>query len=241
MHSQDVERAKVKARIKALAEKTVSNGCTEAEAMSAAEMVGRLLEQYALSMDEIDIREERCLQVAIPYGGKRVRPIAYCLPAIARFCDCKFWTHSEEHTYVFYGLEPDTELAQYLFHVVEASMRSGLADFKNNHPELSGTDLRSASRSFQLGMADRLGERLDAMLRKREASVAAKASTGTALVVAKRRIVDDAFANTGIKLVSAGGGGGYYGDKGAFHSGREAGNGVNLNRPVNGSGRALLA
>ena len=41
---------------------------------------------------------------------------------------------------MFYGLEPDTELARYLFHVVEAAMRSGLADFKNNHPELSGTD-----------------------------------------------------------------------------------------------------
>jgi Protein of unknown function (DUF2786) len=41
----------VKARIKALTDKTVANGCTEAEAMSAAEMVRRLLERYALSMD----------------------------------------------------------------------------------------------------------------------------------------------------------------------------------------------
>ena len=59
--SQTTELTRVKARIKALAEKTVSNGCTEAEAMAAAEMVGRLLERYVLSMEEIDIREERCL------------------------------------------------------------------------------------------------------------------------------------------------------------------------------------
>ena len=39
------------------AEKTVSNGCNEAESMAAAEMVGRLLERYVLSMDEIDVRE----------------------------------------------------------------------------------------------------------------------------------------------------------------------------------------
>jgi Protein of unknown function (DUF2786) len=55
--NQTQELARIKARIKALTEKTVANGCTEAEAMSAAEMVGRLLERYALSMDEIS---ERC-------------------------------------------------------------------------------------------------------------------------------------------------------------------------------------
>ena len=38
--------------------------------MAAAEMVGRLLERYALSMEEIDVREERCVQIAVPIGGK---------------------------------------------------------------------------------------------------------------------------------------------------------------------------
>jgi hypothetical protein len=56
----------VKARIKALTDKTIANGCTEAEAMAAAEMVGRLLERYALSMDAIEIRTARCVQVAVP-------------------------------------------------------------------------------------------------------------------------------------------------------------------------------
>jgi len=45
------ELARVKTRVRALAEKTVSNGCTEAEALLAAEMVGRLLERYALMME----------------------------------------------------------------------------------------------------------------------------------------------------------------------------------------------
>jgi hypothetical protein len=68
---QTTELTRVKARIKALADKTVSNGCTEAEAMAAAEMVGRLLERYALSMEEIDVREQRCIQVEVPIGGKQ--------------------------------------------------------------------------------------------------------------------------------------------------------------------------
>ena len=89
--SQTTELTRVKARIKALAEKTVSNGCTEAEAMAAAEMVGRLLERYALSMEEIDVREALCVRVEVPIGGRQRRPIDGCVTSIARFCDCKVW------------------------------------------------------------------------------------------------------------------------------------------------------
>jgi hypothetical protein len=60
-HTQELSR--VTARIKTLTEKTVANGCTEAEVLSAAEMVGRPLERYALSMDEIEVRSARCVQV----------------------------------------------------------------------------------------------------------------------------------------------------------------------------------
>ena len=122
--SQTTELTRVKARIKALAEKTVSNGCTEAEAMAAAEMVGRLLERYALSMEEIDIREERCVQVEVPIGGKRRRPIDGCITAIARFCDCKVWVSRDAMmpTYVFFGFDADTALASYLFNIIDRAM-----------------------------------------------------------------------------------------------------------------------
>jgi hypothetical protein len=33
--------------------------------MAAAEMVRRLLERYALSMEEIDVHEQRCVQVEV--------------------------------------------------------------------------------------------------------------------------------------------------------------------------------
>ena len=81
--------------------------------MAAAEMVGRLLERYALSMEEIDLREERCVQVNVPIGGKQRRPIDGCVTAIARFCDCKVWVARDGMTpsYVFFGFEADTALA----------------------------------------------------------------------------------------------------------------------------------
>jgi uncharacterized protein DUF2786 len=232
----------VKARIKALAEKTVSNGCTEAEAMAAAEMVGRLLERYALTMEEVDVRAARCQQVEIPIGGQRRRPIDGCVPAIARFCDCKVWLSrgEQEAGYVFFGFEPDIALAAYLFAVVERAMRTGLTGFRRDHPRLTRVTLRRASRSFQQGMAVRVAERLDEMHRRREASVAAQRPTGTALTLAKHRVVEDAFRETSVRLVSPG--------RlrrmrlnGAFRRGQEAGDRVDLNRPVGGRHRGLIA
>ena len=162
---QTTELARVKARIKALAEKTISNGCTEAEAMAAAEMVGRLLERYALSMEEIDVREERCVQVEVPIGGKRRRPIDGCVTSIARFCDCKVWIARDGilPSYVFFGFDADTALASYLFNVIDRAMATALTAFRRTNPQLSGTRLRDASKSFQQGMAARIADRLDQM------------------------------------------------------------------------------
>ena len=80
--NQTLERSRVKARIRALAEKTTSNGCTEAEALSAAEMVGRLLERYALTMEQVDLRKTPCVQLEVFAGRQRRRPIDGCVVAV---------------------------------------------------------------------------------------------------------------------------------------------------------------
>jgi hypothetical protein len=239
--SQTTELVRVKARIRALAEKTVSNGCTEAEAMAAAEMVGRLLERYALSMQEIDVHQEVCVQVEVPVGGKQRRPIDGCVTAIARFCDCKVWISRDtgKPTYVFFGFEVDAALAGYLFHVIDRAMRTELTRFRGANPRLEGLTLRRASKSFQQGMAARVADRLDEMHQVRDASVAAQRSTGTALILVKHQIVDGAFRDTAIRLVAAGSLSRVR-MNGAFRHGLAAGDRVNLNRPVGDTGRALL-
>ena len=155
--TQTTELAQVKARIKALTDKTVANGCTEAEAMAAAEMVGRLLERYALSMDEIEVREARCVQAEVPLGGRRRRPIDGCVPTIARFCDCKVWLARARRQdpvpgsaraeagsrYVFFGFETDTALATYLFAVIDRAIRP--------RPPPSGRPTRSCGRCVCAG------------------------------------------------------------------------------------------
>jgi hypothetical protein len=252
--SQNIERARVKARIKALAEKTVANGCTEAEAMSAAEMVGRLLERYALTMDEIEIREARCVQAEVAIGRRR-RPIDGCVPMIARFCDCKVWLARAVRSdptaanfdwtqpgsrYVFFGFETDTALATYLFAVIDRALLTETGAFKRSNPQLRAVRLRRASASFQHGLAARVSARLESMHRAREAAVRAQRSTGTALILAKHRVVEDAFREMDVRLVSINA----IGQRqiaAAFRDGWTAGERVNLNRPVPGDAAGLLA
>jgi hypothetical protein len=239
--SQTTELARVKARIKALTEKTVSNGCTEAEAMAAAEMVGRLLERYALSMEEIDVREAHCVCIEVPIGGRQRRPIDGCVTSIARFCDCKVWISRDGDvpSYVYFGFESDTALASYLYSLINHAMRTELDIFRAAHPLLRAMRLRRASKSFQQGMAARIAERLEHMHQARDAHVAAQRPTGTALMLIKHRVVDDAFRETDIRLVSVAGLTRARMNE-AFRHGLSAGDRVNLNRPVQGVGNPLL-
>ena len=210
--------------------------------MAAADMVGRLLERYALTMQEVDVREEPCVQVEVPLGGVRRRPIDLCVPAIARFCDCKVWFSRDEAevSYVFFGFEADTSLAAYLLEVINRAIRTEFASFCVHCQRFKGAALRRASLSFQRGMATRVAERLNEMHQARDAGIAAQRSTGTALMLVKHQVAEEAFQETGIRLVSGGGLGRRRIDV-AFRHGVEAGNRVKLDRPVSGTDRGLLA
>ena len=118
-------------------------------------------------------------------------------------------------------------------------MRTELTKFRAANPRLRGLTLRRASKSFQQGMAARVADRLDEMHQAREAGVAAQHSTGTALMLVKHQVVDDALRETAIRLVSAGRLSRVR-PNGAFRHGFAAGDRVNLNRPVGNTGRALL-
>jgi hypothetical protein len=235
---QATELSRVKARIKALAEKTVSNGCTEAEAMAAAEMVGRLLERYALSMEEIDVREQRCIQVEVPIGGKRRRPIDACVTAIARFCDCKVWVSRDTVTpsYVFFGFDADTAMASYLFTVIDRAMATALS---NGATSVAWRWSARCIEKFSTRHGGSHRRSLEAMHRERDASVASQRSTGTALILVKQQVVDDAFRETEIRLVATAGLNRAR-LNGAFRHGLAAGDRVNLSRPVGTAGRPLL-
>src|SRR4249920_3164345 len=91
--TMNTELDKIKLKIKALAAKTVANGCSEHEAMSAMLGVGRLLSQYNLKMEECDVRETKCKSIFIDLGRIRRHPIDSCITALANLVSAKCWFH----------------------------------------------------------------------------------------------------------------------------------------------------
>ncbi len=231
----DSELAKVKARIRALATRTVERGCSEAEAMAAAAKVGELLEVYGLTMSEVELREESCVQRILTFDDPRRVAMSWLFPALLRFTECRGWTVGRAD-YVIFGLEPDVQMAEYLMQVVAGALAYEEARFR-----LSADYIRARAapqavlRSFRVGFADRVAARLEELgTHRRATEAAARAAapaTGTALVLLKERKIEAAFEGLGVRLRTVTRST-VVRDRGAYGRGREAGGRVGLDRPV---------
>lgn len=105
-HVADID--KLKARIQGLRAKTIENGCTEEEALSAAAKVAELLDTYDLSMTDVELRQEACERAEFETQKKQSLPLDACIPAIAEFADCKVWRMKNPDgafRFVFFGMK----------------------------------------------------------------------------------------------------------------------------------------
>jgi hypothetical protein len=196
---------RLKVRIQALRAKTIDNGCTEDEALSAAAKVAELLDRYDLSLSDVELRAASCeRRVYETYRKKRI-PIDDCIGAIAHFCDCRVWREKNaagDNSYVFFGLRPDIEVAHYLTELIDAAVRAELGRFKTSvdYGRLRHQDRHLANASFALGMVSSIAQKLMAMKASRDQ---VNHSTGRGLVVLKTSVVDAEFDKLDMKLRSA--------------------------------------
>jgi len=245
------ELSRIKAKIRALASKTTDNGCTEAEAMAAMAMVGRLLKSYNLSMDECDVRESPCVTVTIPVDGSQRGPMDWAVPSLATLFSGRAWFGTDykrtnkgylrQVYYAFFVQEHDADALRYLFDVIKHGIAGETKAYQTTeeYRALTGGQKRSALKSFPRGMSMRIAERLRAMRKENDEAMAerqrASGSTGTALMVLKGQLIQEEFKKTGVRLRTVSSSA-RIGNHGAYHHGREAGNRVNLNRPIGGNG-----
>jgi len=185
------ELDRVKLKIKALTSKTVANGCSEAEAMSAMTAVGRLLGQYNLSMSELDVRQSAYKTVVFYVDRENRHPtLDACATALARLIDGKTYFHREyvkvegelhrlarkangrpkkRAGYAFFGTEQDLEYVGYLFDVIKAAVATEAGAFKQTDDykatkktaEVGRSGAKTALTSFQRGFGGRVSQRLN--------------------------------------------------------------------------------
>ena len=180
-------------RIQALRAKTVEQGCTEQEALAAAEKVAELLDRYGLSLSELDLRRQSCEGIGVETDRKRRGPIDDCMGTIAAFFDCRVWCETSEDAtlrYIFFGLPADVLAAVYLHDLIALAFATETSAFQATeiYRSTHSSRRRAATNSFQVGLARGIVRKLDTLRQARD--VAGGSTNGRALVPIKESIID---------------------------------------------------
>jgi len=224
--AKDNELDRLIGRIQALRAKTVEQGCTEQEALAAAEKVAELLDRYGLSLSELDLKQQACEGAAVETGRRRVGPVDDCVPAVAAFFDCRAWgekSASGTLRHVFFGLPADVAAARYLYELVERAFETETARFRagDTYAAMPTRVRRTATNSFGIGLARGIAAKLRTLREAREAAL--RGSSGRDLVVAKAGVVDAELDKLGLRFRARKGTAGRRVLTRAFEQGHEAG------------------
>lgn len=220
------EREKIAARARHLAAMTVENGCSEAEAMTAAKKLADLLERYNMTLDEATLRESRFTRqdrvIDDDVGARLWKPAS----AIAKLTNTTYWTAQVgmPHQVTFFGFEHEVEIAGYLLSICETAMRGGERRMMRDAMLLVPAKRRARVIPFLDGMADRLYERILEMIPPPQ--------TGAGLVVVRDALIKAEMKRRKVDLT----------DKrqrssmnwGTYADGRAAADAVALNKGVGG-------
>ena len=222
-------RDKLKTRIAALLAKTVLNGCTEQEALSAAAKVAELLDRHALSMSDVEIRASPCERLAFASRHRKRVPLDGCIGAIAAFCDCRVWREKGAEgtvVHVFFGLPEDIAAARDLAETIDGAVRAELGRYKasRDYARFDTRDRHMVNASFTLGMVAGLGDKLDAMKAARDTR---HRGGGRDLALVKGSVVDEAFEALGLVTVEGQGARRFIAE-GAYEAGEAAGAGMKI-------------
>lgn len=240
--SQVNELNAIKSKIFALTQKTTENGCTEAEAMAAVNLVGKLLQRYDLDMTDIYIKEATCESVVVETNSKRQHPLAAAMLQVAKFCDCimyRTWKNSN-CCYVIFGFQHDAGMAVYLCSIIEQAYNTELNKFKNSEYYKSYRyNRRIINTDFTSGFVSGVVTKIKSMKEARNRETAAyedgtKGMRSTAIVLMKTDKVKEEFQKTNVHLVSRSIARRSIASSSAYHNGYSSGSNVAFNKGVSG-------
>jgi len=170
----------VRRKIAALLKMTSRAGCTEAEAMAAAEKAAALMAEYGLTEEEVLFGKE---SVRVQSRGNGARD-----PLWSRLADCtntavvRDWI-GKSSALTFVGVSPGPEVAVYLYTVLNRAIDAELAGFKKTRVytnRRTASSKRAAVEDFTKGMVFRLIWRLSELFRP-SMSPAARSAAQNAL------------------------------------------------------------
>lgn len=239
--------ASILARIRKLSAMTVANGCSETEAAFAMQKLNEIMAEYNPTEQELRAEATRCEGQVLRTMDKDYRDWWKILTPIAKLWGCHSWHHCHIedlfglgqpqvfNEFHFFGIPTDATAAMSMTAMCFSAIQTEASAWTKLQRKCAKSSERNELlRSFRVGMADRLQERIIAMIPLRP-----EMSTGQGLVVLKDQLVNAEFAKLGLKL--------HYGstatrevDPRAYAAGQAAASNVNIS-PGQSVGRAPLA
>jgi hypothetical protein len=219
-----ISREKVFSTIRAIMAKTMDNGCTEAEAMSALEKARVMMDAYEVTAEDLAFDSEKpsIVNDALfdPHGIR-----SNLCGSVSRFCDVQSWRDTYTGTRSWCGFSGDVEFAKWLLETLATFVERELAAHLAASNEPKG-ERRRLINGFVIGCTNRISERLREMMPNR----ATISSNSNALIVSKQGMIKAALDAAGIKLRSSRSR--RVINFGSLNAGRSAGNDASFNRPV---------
>lgn len=155
-----MEREKLIAKIKALKSKTTAKGCTEEEAVAAAEKAAALMAEHSIADVALEISDQT---VNVSIGLKASRSRIWQYISYVTNCALLHRGGGGRHQLVFIGREPGPQIACYLRDVCDRAIARAIADFKKGKfykARRSVATKRAAAEDFTVAMIHRLGNRI---------------------------------------------------------------------------------
>jgi hypothetical protein len=168
--TDEAKRVALLEKITALLAKTRRNGCTEAEAIAAAELAQKLMAKYGLSLAELQTipsTVDACEADGTAIGNRRAHEVLHVANAIAFFTDTRYWYNrhgvisgvriheSRGVVLVYFGLSADVQVANYLTNTLRVMLDTEWSAFWRAYPEDPKPNARTARASFMRGMTQR--------------------------------------------------------------------------------------
>jgi hypothetical protein len=161
-----VDREKLLSKIKALTAKTVAAGCTEEEALAAAEKAAALMRDHAIS--EVLLEMDKS-SIGVKFNVKSAK--ARLCSGVAYVTNCAI-VHSRDgrqKTVYYVGFAPGPEIACYLHDVTHRAIETATKEFRASQfyrARRTEKTKRKAVEDFTVSMVDRLIFRLDRMFQE---------------------------------------------------------------------------
>jgi hypothetical protein len=201
--THDPALARVIQRIRALQAKTQDAGCTEAEALAAAEKAEELLRRYDVQLTPEDIAETTCVTARVRTPRKRREALDQCARTVALVCECRHWVEFDEQerlVHIFLGLPADVAAAETLYDLIARTFETETARFKagDSYAATPSEKKARATKSFRFGLTSGITDKLDQLAEQRARRT--EATTGRDLVPVKQQAIQAALDRLGLQL-----------------------------------------